>query len=71
MRDLCVLAVSGLLLSPSVLAAQDEGEDDTAFFDEGVDLEIEHHLQGLYPHPRIGVGDCWIIAGKHAPSSAV
>ena len=45
MRGLCVLAVSGLLLAPSLLPAQDEGEDKPGFFDGGVDLEISTELK--------------------------
>jgi hypothetical protein len=45
MRGLFVLAVSGLLLAPCVLAAQDEGGDESSFFDEGVNLEISTEIK--------------------------
>jgi hypothetical protein len=58
MRGLCVLAVSGLLLAPSVMTAQDEGEDDPAFFDEGVSLEISTELK---THFRWSEEDRWAL----------
>lgn len=48
MRGLCVLAVSGLLLSPCLVAAQDEGEDEQAFFVDDVNLEISTELKANF-----------------------
>ena len=45
MRGLCVLAVSGLVLAPCLLAAQDEDDDEQGFFGGGVNLEISTELK--------------------------